>query len=187
VPPSIAASVIYPAARADSGTSLAARGFETYFNGARVDAATLDWETVTAGQLRFIQRPGYGNALGRVKFVMSNPYFILIHDTNKPGSFRSEARAFSHGCIHAGDPVGLAQYVLGSCGALDPSATAAAYRHWESRTVSVTQPLPVHLTYFTAWPAPDGSIRYYDDVYAHDARLSEALGVAPLDAAKKPS
>jgi murein L,D-transpeptidase YcbB/YkuD len=185
VPPSIAAGVIYPAARADSGTTLTARGFETYFNGARVDPATLDWDTVTPAQLRFVQRPGFGNALGRVKFVMSNPYFILIHDTNKPWSFRSEARAFSHGCIHAGDPVGLAQYVLGSCGALDAASTAAAYRHWESRSVTVTQPLAVHLTYFTAWPAPDGSIHYYDDVYGHDVALAAALGVAPLDAAKE--
>ena len=74
--------------------------------------------------------------------------------------------------------------MLGSCGALDAASTAAAYRHWESRSVTVTQPLAVHLTYFTAWPAPDGSIRYYEDVYGHDAALATALGVAPIDATK---
>ena len=179
VPPSIAAATIFPAARADSGTTLAARGFETYFNGVRVDAATLDWETITASQLRFVQRPGTGNALGRVKFVMPNPYFILIHDTNKPWSFRSTDRAFSNGCIHAGDPVALAQYVLGSCGALGPTETESAYRTWTTRAVDLTEPLAVHLTYFTAWPDPDGRIRFYDDVYGHDAELAHALGAMP--------
>ncbi len=176
VPPSIAAASIYPAARADSGTTLAARGFETYFNGARVDPTTLDWETATPGQFRFVQRPGGGNPLGRVKFVMPNPYFILIHDTNKPWSFRSPARAFSNGCIHAGDPVGLAQYVLGSCGALSSAETEAAYRNWNTRAVDMTEPLAVHLTYFTAWPDPDGRIRFYEDVYGHDPALARALG-----------
>jgi murein L,D-transpeptidase YcbB/YkuD len=178
VPPSIAAATIYPAARADSGTSLTARGFETYFNGARVDPTTLDWDTTTPAQLRFVQRPGPGNALGRVKFVMPNPYFILIHDTNKPWSFRSDDRAFSNGCIHAGDPVALAQYVLGSCGALGPQETASAYRSWVTRAVDLSEPLAVHLTYFTAWPAPDGRIRFFDDVYGHDEALARALGLA---------
>jgi murein L,D-transpeptidase YcbB/YkuD len=184
VPPSIAGAVIFPAARADSGTTLTARGYETYLNGTRVDPATLDWETVTPGQLRFVQRPGPGNAMGRVKFVMPNPYFILIHDTNKPWSFRSEQRAFSYGCIHAGDPLSLAQYVLGSCGALGPAETEAAYRTWASRTVQVTQPIPVHLTYFTAWPGADGSIRYLPDVYGHDPVLARALGLAPVEVDK---
>jgi len=184
VPPSIAASVIFPYAKADSGTTLAARGFETYFNGASVDPATLDWDVVTPGQLRFVQRPGTGNALGRIKFVMPNPYFILIHDTNKPWSFRASARAFSHGCIHAGDPLALARYVLGSCGALGADETDAAYRDWSTLAVDVTAPMPVHLVYFTAWPDADGRIRYFEDVYRHDPVLAEALGVAPLEGIK---
>jgi murein L,D-transpeptidase YcbB/YkuD len=184
VPPSIAAAVIYPAARADSGTTLVSRGFETYFNGASVDPTSLDWETVTPGQLRFIQRPGPGNSLGRVKFVMPNRYFILIHDTNKPWSFRSEYRALSNGCIHAGDPLALARYVLGACGAMGPQETEQALRHWATREVEVTVPIVVHLAYFTAWPDADGRIRYYTDVYGHDPELADALAVAPLETVK---
>ena len=109
---------------------------------------------------------------------MPNPYFILIHDTNKPWSFEQPVRAFSNGCIHAGDPVALAQYVLGVCNALPPADVEGAYRGWRSQGIALNEPFPVHLVYFTVWPEPDGTLRFYDDVYGHDPELGRALGVA---------
>jgi len=35
--------------------------------------------------------------------------------------------------------------------------------------------IPVYLAYFTAWPDPDGAVRYYGDVYDRDAHLKTAL------------
>ncbi|HLA63222.1 MAG TPA: L,D-transpeptidase family protein, partial [Rhodothermales bacterium] len=183
VPPSIAAASIFPAARADSGTTLTGRGFETYYRGGRVDPAVLDWETVTSGDLRFVQRPGRGNPLGRVKFVMPNPYFILIHDTNKPWEFEEEVRAFSNGCIHAGDPIALAQYVLGVTNGLPAPAVESAYRGWSSQAMTLREGFPVHLVYFTAWPESDGTLRFYRDVYGHDPALIRAMDDVKEDGA----
>jgi murein L,D-transpeptidase YcbB/YkuD len=44
--------------------------------------------------------------------------------------------------------------------------------------------IPVYVAYFTAWPDADGKIRYYDDVYGRDARLTEAM--QKTDAARTP-
>jgi len=43
------------------------------------------------------------------------------------------------------------------------------------RSVSLGQPVPVYLTYFTAWPdLKTGKINYYDDIYSRDALMAGA-------------
>jgi murein L,D-transpeptidase YcbB/YkuD len=44
--------------------------------------------------------------------------------------------------------------------------------------VSLDEPLPVHLVYFTAWPTAKGQIGYRNDVYGRDARIFDALSEA---------
>ena len=44
----------------------------------------------------------------------------------------------------------------------------------ESR-VNLTNQIPVHITYFTAWVDEDGDLVVRDDVYGHDARIEKAL------------
>jgi murein L,D-transpeptidase YcbB/YkuD len=40
--------------------------------------------------------------------------------------------------------------------------------------VSLSTPLPVHITYLTAW-VEDGVVNFAKDVYGHDAKLLAAL------------
>ena len=44
-------------------------------------------------------------------------------------------------------------------------------------TLNVRVPgrIPVHLTYFTAWPRPDGSIDTFADIYGRDQKMQDAL------------
>ena len=37
------------------------------------------------------------------------------------------------------------------------------------------QPVPVDLTYLTAWVNKDGSVHFRDDIYGRDERLKKAL------------
>jgi len=40
--------------------------------------------------------------------------------------------------------------------------------------VNLREPLPVHITYLTAW-ADEGAANFRQDIYGHDAKLLAAL------------
>lgn len=177
VPASLAASQIFPMAQADS-LSLWRQGIEAYQNGQPVDTRLVPWDSVSVGAFRFVQRPGPANPLGRVKFMMHNPYAILIHDTNKRQTFADGVgSAMSSGCVHAGFPDRLAEHLLTTVNGWEPGAATAAWRRGPRRGVRLADPVRTHFVYFTAWAEPDGSLRLYDDPYGYDPRLGAALGV----------
>ena len=134
-----------------------------------VDPETVDWsdESATAA-LRFRQRPGPDNALGLVKFIFPNHFSIYLHDTPSDRLFNRSRRTLSHGCIRVEDPVALAKYVLRDQTQWTPARITTAMNAGEERTVKLTQPLPVHIGYWTAWADADGSVRFFDDPYGLD-------------------
>lgn len=71
---------------------LAQNGMETVPSGA--SAADLQ-----AGKARVRQRPGPKNALGPIKFALSNPMDIYLHSTPAREVFERRRRDLSHGCI----------------------------------------------------------------------------------------
>ena len=169
---------IIPQARADGGQSLYEKGFDVWRGGRRLDPREVDWDRARAGQYRIVQRGGPQGALGRVKFVMPNRHWILIHDTNTPEEFASGERALSHGCVRAEDPGALADAILARTNGWD-GGRASGLIEGPSRAqgVRLRQRFPVHLVYFTAWPLADGAIATYDDVYGRDRELAAALGL----------
>lgn len=121
------------------------------------------------------QPPSDGNALGKVKFMFPNPYNIYLHDTPAKNLFSHEVRAYSHGCVRLADPFDFA-YALLSMQTDDPTGEFARYLNsGKESTVKLTQPIPVHLVYFTAFPGPKGQMTYRHDVYGRDADLFQAL------------
>ena len=50
------------------------------------------------------------------------------------------------------------------------------------RRVSLKDPVPVHLTYLTAWIDDDGVRQFRDDVYGRDGRILAALVAAGVAA-----
>jgi L,D-transpeptidase YcbB len=128
------------------------------------------------------QPPSSGNALGVVKFMFPNPHNIYLHDTPAKNLFDKEIRAYSHGCIRLGDPVALA-HVLLARQSDDPAAQFQTARDTGRETnISLAQPVPVHLVYFTAYPeGGTGPMAYRADVYGRDAALLQALVAAGLD------
>ena len=43
----------------------------------------------------------------------------------------------------------------------------------KSETVRLKEKIPVHLTYFTAWPDETGNIHYFEDMYGRDKAMSD--------------
>lgn len=169
---------IIPEARLDGGQSLYERGFTVSRGGRTMDPRDIDWERARAGQYRITQRGGPLGELGRVKFVMPNPHWILIHDTNTPEEFEAGERALSHGCVRAADPAALADAILTRTnGWADGRASGLIEGDPRTQGVRLRERFPVHLVYFTAWPGEGGTLETFKDVYGRDAELAAALGL----------
>ncbi|MFN3970599.1 MAG: murein L,D-transpeptidase [Gemmobacter sp.] len=121
------------------------------------------------------QKPGDGNALGRVKFMFPNPYAIYLHDTPEKHLFSREVRAYSSGCVRLNDPFEFA-YELLSRQEADPKAVF--HKVLDSRRqerITLKDPVPVHLEYRTAFADAKGRMQFRRDIYGRDALIFQAL------------
>ncbi|MEP7164851.1 MAG: L,D-transpeptidase family protein [Ferruginibacter sp.] len=114
------------------------------------------------------QLPGGDNSLGRVKFLFPNSFNIYFHDTPAKSLFEKDKRAFSHGCIRLSDPVKMANYLLKDDASWDSATIEKAMHYDKEKYVNLKNPVPVLITYYTAWVDDNGSLHFADDIYGHD-------------------
>ena len=174
IPPKIAIDETMPAVSADPAY-LDRQNIEVVRvsgdQAAVVDPSTLDWDDDVALEgLRFRQRPGAGNALGFVKFMLPNEYDVYVHDTPADALFSRLGRAFSHGCVRIEEPMELAKYVLRDQPRWTPEAIETAMHVGTETHVKLREPIPVHILYLTSWVDPKGGLHFRDDVYGYDAK-----------------
>jgi murein L,D-transpeptidase YcbB/YkuD len=131
---------------------------------------------LSSGALSVRQRPGPKNSLGLVKFVFPNEHNVYLHDTPATELFSRTRRDFSHGCIRVENPVALAEWTLrGNDGWTKDKIVEAMNSGPDSQQVNLAQKIPVVIIYATAVVLPDGEVKFFQDIYGHDARLEEAL------------
>jgi len=177
VPPGILAHDILPAQKRNAGY-LAKKGLEVVDrNGRVVPASSIDWAKATPRSFGYnlVQPPGPDNALGRVKFMFPNSHSVYLHDTPTRNLFDQSERAFSSGCIRIENPLELATLLLEGQQGWDRAAIDAAVAAGKTRTVTLEKPVPVLLTYFTAWVGRDGVFQVRSDVYRRDPKVLRAL------------
>ncbi|MEO8109381.1 MAG: L,D-transpeptidase family protein [Ginsengibacter sp.] len=121
------------------------------------------------------QKPGGTNALGRVKFIFPNSYNIYFHDTPAKSLFSESNRAFSHGCIRLAEPVKLAEYLLRDQPEWTPEKIKEAMNASKENWVTLKKPVPVFISYFTAWVDSDGLLNFRTDIYGHDKEIAAHL------------
>jgi murein L,D-transpeptidase YcbB/YkuD len=120
------------------------------------------------------QRPGPWNSLGRFKFMFPNPHNIYLHDTPARTLFNESDRAFSHGCVRLEKPAELAELLLADQGWTAQRIQSAVDTGRET-VVNLEKPIPVYISYITAFLGPDGLMHYRRDVYGRDKKLIAAL------------
>ncbi len=118
------------------------------------------------------QLPGPGNALGKVKFLFPNNFNIYFHDTPSKSLFERSKRAYSHGCIRLSDPEKMANYLLRHQPEWTPERIYEAMNSGEEKYVKLEKPVPVVVTYYTAWVDDAGRLNFRDDIYDHDKKLA---------------
>lgn len=184
VPPNIAAADKLPGIQRDPGT-IAAEGMTLLEMGTDrpVDPSTVDWGSLTPAEFnrryRLRQNPGPRNALGMVKFMFPNRHHVYLHDTPSRELFERTARSFSSGCIRVDRALDLAEYLLGDRPEWTRERIERVARGGTERTVTLTESVPVHLLYWTAWMEDDGLPHYRDDIYARDDVVWRALTAPP--------
>jgi L,D-transpeptidase YcbB len=117
------------------------------------------------------QLPGADNSLGKVKFLFPNSFNIYFHDTNAKSLFEKDKRAYSHGCIRLAEPEKMAQYLLRDQPEWTPDKIEEAMNSGNEKYVKLKNPVPVIITYYTAWVDDNGQINFRDDIYSHDEDL----------------
>lgn len=172
VPPSIIAGEYLPKLWNDPGY-LDRIGFEvTTLNGKRIPSRAINWNAYGSKvPFNIVQPPGGDNALGEIKFLFPNKHNIYMHDTPNRELFANEVRTFSHGCVRVENPREYAEVLLGWDRAKVDEFTDSG----EHKSIKTSSKIPIHITYFTAWPDDSGKVQFYTDFYGRDAAMEKAL------------
>jgi len=118
------------------------------------------------------QKPGPENSLGKVKFLFPNSFNIYLHDTPAKGLFNKDVRAYSHGCIRLADAEKLANYLLKNNSRWTPEKINEAMNSGNEQYVKLKDPVPVFITYYTAWVDENGRLNFREDIYGHDKEIA---------------
>jgi murein L,D-transpeptidase YcbB/YkuD len=162
VPPSIIAREYLPALRQDPTV---------------LDRIGLKMSHNPDGTVRIYQPPGERNALGRIRFNFPNKFLVYQHDTPDKNLFAHDKRAYSHGCMRVQNPMTYAEKLL-SIQQPDKGYTEAKVKSMlgsNEINIDFPKPLPVHITYQTAFVDDAGNLQFRDDVYGIDARMVKAM------------
>ena len=137
----------------------------------------LKLERARDGSIHISQPPGERNALGRIRFNFPNKFLVYQHDTPDKNLFAREERPFSHGCMRVQNPDQYASILLNITepGAhYTPDKIRSMYGQSEI-DLKFPTPIPVNITYQTAFVDDAGKLEFRKDVYGRDANMLALL------------
>jgi L,D-transpeptidase YcbB len=129
------------------------------------------------GSVHISQPPGEANALGRIRFNFPNKFLVYQHDTPDKNLFARDERAFSHGCMRVQNPDQYASILLNIAlpnEKYTPERVRSMYGKGEV-DLKFPTPIPVNITYQTAFVDDGGKLQFRKDVYGRDATMINIL------------
>jgi L,D-transpeptidase YcbB len=135
------------------------------YRGKVVDRSEVDWSAYDRNSFPFgfRQNTGCDNALGVIKFNLTDPFVVYMHDTNYKLAFQSDTRYMSHGCIRVEKPVDLANSLLEN--QIDTPFIKACIEGQNPQTMKLKKVVPVFVVYMPAEVQDDGQVKYFKDIY----------------------
>ncbi|WP_413576949.1 L,D-transpeptidase family protein [Bdellovibrio sp. HCB290] len=144
----------------------------------RLDPASIDWWSIGAGadaNIYIRQKPHLGNALGIVKFELTNSYSIYLHDTNQRELFAQANRQLSSGCMRLEKPLELAEYLLRGTQwdrqAIENTVAKPGQVMTKDTKIPIPEPLAVYVGFITSQMFADRVIRFADDSYEQNSKV----------------
>jgi murein L,D-transpeptidase YcbB/YkuD len=139
-----------------------------------VDVSEIGWQDLSQQSKPFPyllrQRPGPGNALGKVKFMFPNQFNVYLHDTPTRHLFAASERDYSHGCVRVEHPLELARYLLRDKPGWDAERIQNEMLSEEEVSVTLAKPLPVHIVYWSVWIGAGNELQRRPDIYDLDTK-----------------
>ena len=129
------------------------------------------------GSVHISQPPGEANALGRIRFNFPNKFLVYQHDTPDKYLFEKTERAYSHGCMRVQYPDQYAAVLLNIALPNEkwtPERIRSMYGSSEI-DLKFPTPIPVNITYQTAFVDDAGKLQIRKDVYGRDATMISML------------
>jgi murein L,D-transpeptidase YcbB/YkuD len=133
--------------------------------GRELDPNAINWARYTAADFPYTlrQAPGCQNALGVLKFNISSPFDVYMHDTNVKRAFGTSWRFLSHGCIRLEKPFLLGNILMDH--RLDTVMLNSCLRNQQPVPVDLRPRVAVFVLYNTVQAYPDGTVRWFKDIY----------------------
>lgn len=146
-------------------------------SGRPINPRSVNWSGTPNVTLR--QEPGPKNALGQVKFMFPNAYSVYLHDTDDRSLFSRNERNLSSGCVRVENPFEFADLLLKDDPDWSAARREAILASGKTTRVTLPAPIPVLLTYFTAWMDNSGTVQFREDIYERDPAVLRALNALP--------
>jgi murein L,D-transpeptidase YcbB/YkuD len=141
-----------------------------------VPPESVDWNTDDAVKLMFRQDPGKINAMSSTKINFPNQYAVYMHDTPQQGVFNKLMRFESSGCVRVQNVRDLNVWLLRDTAGWDRQTMEATIKTGVNTPIQVTNPVPLHFVYVTAWSTGDGVVHLRDDIYERDGQAALSIG-----------
>ncbi len=146
-------------------------------DGSYIDPESIDWSQVTPDSFSYtlVQRPGAQNALGKIRFSIHSPFDVYLHSTPNVSLFNKAVRFLSHGCIRVAKPLELANFVFNDSENWPLEKINTEMEGDITSNITLKNPVPVYINYFTAWTDNQEIPHFVTDVYGQDEKIWNAL------------
>jgi murein L,D-transpeptidase YcbB/YkuD len=125
------------------------------------------------------QRPFIENALGVIKFELTNSLAVFMHDTNQPELFQRQGRMRSSGCIRLEKAFDLAEYLLSGTEWTRKEIEAIVAKPGDvvkdSTVITLSKSLPIYMANITSEQSRDGVLRFAPDSYGQNAKIIKSM------------
>ena len=180
VPTSIAQNELLPKIKADSGYLRRNRFRLVDRHNNTVNSQEIDIDRISNAEYFIRQDASSDNALGKVKFIFSNPYAVYLHDTPGKTLFAKDTRDMSHGCVRLQNPEKLAEYLVNVVQS-DSTDISGLINKGIRREFNLAIAVPIHISYITCDADEKGNLYFYRDIYGIDekelAELQPFMGI----------
>ena len=176
VPPTILEKDILPKIKKNPGYLTKMKISVLDKKGRKVDPKSVEWSKYSK-RVPYIlrQEPGPHNALGRIKFIFPNKYFIYLHDTPSRSLYGRKDRAFSSGCIRVQKNIELAELLLNNPAKWNRESIQQVLDTNKTLRVDLPKPKTVMLIYTTIRLDDDDNYLFKKDVYGRDRQVLDGL------------
>jgi murein L,D-transpeptidase YcbB/YkuD len=194
VPNSIIAREMYPHMIKDP-YYLQKNNYEVFKDRVRIqDNHKINWRKYKPNGIpyKIVQSLGEDNALGKLKFLFSNPWFIYLHDTPLKSKFNLTERSVTHGCVRIERPLEFGEFVMQNIAKYNyddfrimlgypPQDSLRLKTYLDSaekmkpvktmENVYLDKPINIWFDYRTIWADTAGVMQYRYDVYRKNQKL----------------